>query len=259
MTPPVLRAENVTVRVGERTLLDAVTLALPPGSMTVLLGPNGAGKTTLLRVLAGVLRPTGGEVRLGPARLRELRRAAVARQCAYLPQLATANFDVPVEAVVALGRYPHVGAWGALSAADHARVAWALERVGLTALRRRTLPSLSGGERQRVFLARALAQEAPVLLLDEPITGLDVRGQLMLMALLAELHREGHTVLAALHDFRPAAEFFPQAALLDAGRLVDEGATATVLLGQAARAAFGVRVERGEGWCFHPVGRSLPD
>jgi iron complex transport system ATP-binding protein len=249
---PSLRAENVTVRAGGRALLDGVTLTLPPASLTVLLGPNGAGKTTLIRALAGVLAPTAGEVYLGKARLRDLRRVAVAKHCAYLPQQTATNFEVRVEDVVALGRYPHVGTWGALARSDHERVSWALERVGLTALRRRPLHTLSGGERQRVFLARALAQEAPILLLDEPLTALDIGHQLKLLALLTELHRDGHTILAALHDLRPAAEFFPRALLLNHGRLTDDGASAAVVFGEALATAFGVRVERGDAVRFEP-------
>jgi iron complex transport system ATP-binding protein len=131
-------------------------------------------------------------------------------------------------------------------------VAWALERVGLTALRRRTLPTLSGGERQRVLLARALAQEAPILLLDEPIAALDIGRQLELMGLLTQLHRDGHTVLAALHDLRPAVEFFPRAVLLDGGRLTADGPAEAVVFGEALASAFGVRVGRGTGLGFRP-------
>jgi iron complex transport system ATP-binding protein len=254
---PTLRAEGVTVRVGGRALLDGVTLELPPGSMTVLLGPNGAGKTTLLRVLAGVLTPTAGDVRLGDVPLRRLGRAAVARRCAYLPQQAGTSFEIRVEDAVALGRFPHVGTFGALARTDYERVAWALARVGLTDFRHRTLPTLSGGERQRAMLARALAQEAPVLLLDEPAAALDVGRQLDLMALLAELNRDGHTVLAALHDLREALEFFPRALLLDAGLLVGDGPTEAVVFGGAFEAAFGVRVRRGEGLCFDAAGAPL--
>ena len=145
--------------------------------MTVLLGPNGAGKTTLIRVLAGILPATHGDVALGSRRLRDLGRSAIARQCAYLPQQTGTAFALRVEDVVMLGRYPHVGTWGGLARTDYDRVTWALDRVGLSALRRRTLPTLSGGERQRVFLARR-CQEAPILLLDEPIAALDIGRQL---------------------------------------------------------------------------------
>jgi iron complex transport system ATP-binding protein len=224
--------------------------------MTALLGPNGAGKTTLIRVLAGVVAPTSGVVELNAARLADLGPSAIARQCAYLPQQMSTTFELRVEDVVALGRYPHVGTWRGMALADYERISWAIDRVGLTDFRRRTLPTLSGGERQRVFLARALAQEAPIMLLDEPITALDIGRQLELMALLAELHRDGHTILAALHDIRSAVEFFPRALLLSGGRLVDEGATAELVARAPLEAAFGVRVGVGDGLQFAPLGPS---
>jgi iron complex transport system ATP-binding protein len=253
IAPPTLQAKNITVRVGDRALLDDVTLTLPSGSLTVLLGPNGAGKTTLIRVLAGIRSATAGDVYLGSLRLRDLGRSAIARQCAYLPQHTGTDFEMRVEDVVALGRYPHVGRWGGLSRADYERVTWAMERVGLTALRHRTLPTLSGGERQRVFVARALAQEAPLLLLDEPLSALDIGRQLELMTLLTELHHDGHTILAALHDLRSAVDFFPRAILLSRGRLTADGPTGAVVLGQALASAFGVRVRAGEGFRLSPI------
>ncbi|HEX4150258.1 MAG TPA: ABC transporter ATP-binding protein [Pirellulales bacterium] len=256
MTPPRLSAVDVTVQIGRQRILDQVTLSLAPGSMTVLLGPNGSGKTTLIRVLAGMLRPGGGSLHLDAADLRSLDRAAIARHCAYLPQDTSTDFEIRVEDAVALGRYPHLGAWGAMRRADYDAVAWAIERAGLGQLRQRTLPTLSGGERQRVFIARALAQQSPVLLLDEPIAALDIGRQLELMALLAELNGEGRTVLCALHDLRPALDFFPQAMLLDAGRLAASGSTAEVIFGPALAAAFGVQVRRAEQICFEPLGKA---
>jgi iron complex transport system ATP-binding protein len=246
IAPPTLTVENASVDLDRCPALRDITLSLPPGSMTVLLGPNGSGKTTLLRVLAGVIMPTAGTVRLGEAPLRRMRRSAIARQCAYLPQQTGTDFEIRVEDAVALGRYPHIGSWGAMTSADYEKVTWALDRVGLSAFRSRTLPTLSGGERQRAFIARALVQDAPILLLDEPISSLDIGHQLELMALLTELHREGRTILASLHDLRPALEFFPQAVLLSGGRITATGATHDVLHGAALAAAFGVEVDRAE-------------
>lgn len=245
-----LSAQQLGYVIGQRALLRDITLTLAPGSMTVLLGPNGAGKTTLIRLLAGILAPTTGTVLLGDVPLATLSRSAVARQCAYLPQQNATQFALRVEDAVMLGRYAHLGRWGNLRREDYERVAWALERVGLTDLRERTLPTLSGGERQRVFLARALAQEAPILLLDEPLTALDIGRQLDLMGLLQGLCRDGHTILAALHDLRPAVDFFPQALLLHEGALLTTGATLSVVQGPELEMAFGVRVAREPAWCF---------
>jgi iron complex transport system ATP-binding protein len=252
-SPPLLNAAHIKVRYGDHLVLNDIIFSLPPGSMTVLLGPNGSGKTTLIRVLAGVIPPTEGKVYLGDTPLRNLGRSAVARQCAYLPQQTSTDFEIKVEDAVALGRYPHIGSWGAMKKTDYEVVAWAMERVGLTSLRHRTVPTLSGGERQRVFIARALAQEAPILLLDEPISSLDIGHQLELMALLTDFHGEGRTILAALHDLRPALDFFPHAILLDTGRLTATGPTAEVMFGPALQATFGVQVQRAEQVCFRPT------
>ena len=257
-SPLAVHAAGVSVRYGSQLVLKEVTLTLPPGSMTVLLGPNGSGKTTLIRVLAGVMPPTKGIVHLGDTPLQNLSRSAVARMCAYLPQQTGTDFEIQVEDAVALGRYPHLGSWGTMKRADYDAVTWALERVGLAGLRHRTVPTLSGGERQRVFIARALAQEAPILLLDEPISSLDIGRQLELMALLAELHGEGRTVLAALHDLRPALDFFPHALLLNAARLTATGPTDQVMFGDALEAAFGVQVQRAEQVCFRAPGAEPP-
>jgi iron complex transport system ATP-binding protein len=221
--------------------------------MTVLLGPNGSGKTTLIRVLAGMFQPTEGTVNLGDMPLRKLSRSAVAQKCAYLPQQTSTDFEIQVEDAVALGRYPHIGSWGAMKKADYDVVAWAMERVGLTSLRHRTVPTLSGGERQRVFIARALAQESPILLLDEPISSLDIGRQLELMTLLIELHDEGRTILAALHDLRPALDFFSHAMLLNAGQVTATGPTNEVIFGPALETAFGVQVRRSEQVCFQQI------
>jgi ABC-type cobalamin/Fe3+-siderophores transport system ATPase subunit len=246
IAPPTLSVDQATVVLDRCRILRDITLSLAPGSMTVLVGPNGSGKTTLMRVLAGILAPTAGDVRLGDEPLRTMSRAQIARCCAYLPQQTGTDFEIRIEDAVALGRYPHLGLWGSMTRTDHERVTWAIDRVGLSGLRSRTLPTLSGGERQRAFIARALVQDAPILLLDEPISALDVGHQLELMALLAEFHREGRTILASLHDLRPALEFFPEAILLSEGNVTASGPTGDVLFGEALETAFGVEVDRAE-------------
>lgn len=247
MKPMELSAENVTVRVGRRALIDGISLTLRPGSMTALLGANGAGKTTLLRTMAGLVVPSLGNVALGERGLAQMSSRAIAREVAYLPQHYDTRFHLSVEQAVALGRYPRLGAFATMGADDRRAVDNALVAVNLTALRGRSLPTLSGGERQRAFLARALAQEAPVLLLDEPLSALDVGRQLEFLDLLSRLNQQGRTVLVAVHDLRPALEFFPEAALLDGGRLTDWGPTSDVVGGPALSLALGVEVVANGG------------
>ncbi len=254
MKPLELSANNLTVRVGGRALLDGVSLALRPGSMTVLLGPNGAGKTTLLRTLAGLLAPSSGEVVLGGRPLAAMSRRTVAREVAYLPQHYDTRFHLTVEQAVALGRYPRLGLFGSMDTDDRRAIDRGIEAVKLEAFRDRTLPTLSGGERQRAFLARAMAQEAPLLLLDEPLAALDVGRQLEFLDLLYQLNAEGRTILAAVHDLRPALEHFPEAVLLDRGRLVGCGPTPEVVGSPALSAALGVQVVANGGPGLRLVG-----
>lgn len=252
-----IEAQNVTVRAGRRALLDGVSCALHPGTVTAVLGPNGAGKTTLLRVLSGMARPTSGEVLLDGAPLHTMDRAALARRRAVLGQHQALEFGLLVEDVVALGRLPHAGT--ALARGNHTAIAAARDRFGLGAMWHRPYPTLSGGERQRVQLARIAAQlwRSPdtgdaatrLLFLDEPTAALDLSQQGAALAFARQLANEGAAVLAVLHDLNQAT-MADQAILLQAGRLVAVGKTATIMQPNILRACFGVDIEavaRGDG------------
>ena len=216
-----LQGRNISVRIGERTLLDGVSLTLAPGEVVALAGPNGAGKSTLLRVLAGDLTPTGGEVTLDGRPLARYRARELALRRAVLPQQTLMQFAFTAREVVAMGRHPHDTRRDAPD--DEAIIAAALLRTETAPLAERAYPSLSGGEQGRVSLARVLAQEAPSLLLDEPTAALDLRHQQAVMAIARELAREGATVLAVLHDLNLAAAYADRIALMHAGRLVADG------------------------------------
>ncbi len=248
MSGPVLEAIGLGFAVRGKPLLADANLAFAEGSFTAVLGPNGAGKSTLLRLLVGALRPTAGEVRLDGGALGDMPRARVARRLSYLPQNSTTTFDVTVWDAVAMGRFPHRKSWKTMTSTDLDVVHDALVRVDLAELSRRTLPTLSGGELQRVFLARALAQEAAILVLDEPTSALDVRHQLGLMEIAASLHREGKTIVAAMHDLDLVWGTIPDCVLLDGGRVVQTGPARETLLSPAAAEVFGVRiVETSDG------------
>jgi iron complex transport system ATP-binding protein len=237
----VIRLEGVTVLYRERAALRDVALHIDAGERVAVIGPNGAGKSTLLRVIAGLLRPVTGTVELAGGRLDRLDRQAVARRLAVVPQLPTLPFATSVEEVVALGRLPHEHPVRGMRPGDRAAVAAAIDRVGVGHLLGRDARELSLGERQLVLLAMAVAQEAPVLVLDEPTVHLDLRHQVEVMELVGDLNaRDGTTIIAVLHDVGLAAHFFPRLVLLDRGRIVADGAPADVLTPDRIREVFGV-------------------
>ena len=235
--PPPLTARAVTYRVGDHALVDGVSLAVVPGEVLALVGPNGAGKSTLLRLLAGDLTPSGGEVSLDGRPLARYGARELALRRALLPQQTILQFAFTARAVVAMGRHPHLGMTGE-SPQDDAVVEAALARTETLALAERVYPSLSGGEQARVSLARILAQEAPILLLDEPTAALDLRHQQAVLRIARELAAEGVAVLAVLHDLNLAAAHADRIALLDAGRLVAEGSPWEVLTAERLSAVF---------------------
>ena len=238
---PILAAGNVTVAYGDRTILADVSLSMRAGERMALVGPNGAGKSTLLRVLTGVLEPRAGHVTLRGEAIGTLDRKAVAREIAVVPELVQVPFAMTVREIVGLGRLPHDPPLSGPRPVDDDAVEAALERVGVGHLAERDARRLSTGERQLVFVAIALAQAAPILVLDEPTAHLDIRHQVEVMQLLVDLNeRDGATIVAVLHDLALAANFFPRVALMRDGRIVADGPPATTLDSGHIRGVFGV-------------------
>ncbi|UCM86649.1 ABC transporter ATP-binding protein [Streptomyces marincola] len=234
----VLSAHEVSWTAGGRRLVEDVTLTAPAGGFTGLIGPNGSGKSTLLRLLAGLRRPSAGRVLMDGVDLASLRRADVARRLSFTAQEVASEVELRVRDVVALGRLPHRPRLAAPGPEDERVAREAMERLGVAGLADRSWPTLSGGERQRVNIARALAQEPGVLLLDEPMNHLDVRHQLGLLELLAAAPV---TVVAALHDLDLAARYCGRLVLLDAGRVVAHGPPDEVLTPAHIERVYGVR------------------
>ncbi len=240
---PVVALESVVVAYRDRTVLRGVDLVIAPGERVALVGPNGAGKSTLLRVLAGLVAPRSGHVALGGDPVGSLDRPAIARRLAAVPGQATIPFSARVEEVVALGRLPHEDPIRGPRAVDLAAVDAAISRVGIDRLRGRDARELSLGERQLVLVALAVAQAAPLLVLDEPTVHLDLRHQVAVMELLADLNaHDGTTILAVLHDLALARHFFPRLVVLDGGRVAADGPPDAVLTRERVRAVFGVDV-----------------
>jgi ABC-type cobalamin/Fe3+-siderophores transport system ATPase subunit len=241
VTEPILALRGVSAGYGARTVLHDVDLDIAAGEWVAIVGPNGAGKSTLLRLITGLLAPTRGEILVEGRDLARMDREEVARQIAVVPQPSSLPFSASVEAVVALGRLPHEDRLRGLRPVDRAAVAGAIERVGLGRLVGRDVRELSLGERQLVLLAVAIAQAAPIILLDEPTVHLDIRHQFDVMDLLADLNgRDGRTVVTVLHDLHLAARRIPRIVVVADGRVVADGPPGEALNGDRIRDVFAV-------------------
>lgn len=228
-------------RVGRR-VLDAVSLELRPGQVVGVVGPNGAGKSTLLRLASGRLAPLSGAVTLGGRSVQEYGRFELARSLAVVAQTPAVPAGFRVRDVVAMGRAPHLGLFGAPGAADKAAIDAALATTGTLAFQQRRVETLSGGELQRVVFARALAQQPRYLLLDEPTNHLDLRYQIELLTYARRQAAEGVAVMLILHDLNLAARSCDSLVVLQGGHKVAEGAPALVLTADLIADVYGARV-----------------
>ncbi len=225
-----IAAREVSFRAGRVPLVEGVTLEAGAGEFVAIVGANGAGKSTLLRLLAGDLAPSAGDVVLGGRPVRSYRAAELALLRAVLPQQSRIEFAFTVRQVVEMGRSPH-RARGS-PAGDASAVAKALAAADIAGLAERAYPGLSGGEQARACLARVLAQDTPVVLLDEPTAALDIRHQHQVLSVVRGLADEGRTVVAVLHDLNLAATYATRVAAMHRGRVVADGTPGEVLTGE---------------------------
>jgi iron complex transport system ATP-binding protein len=246
-----IELRDVRVTLGRTDVLGGISFSVARGEWLGLLGPNGAGKTTALRALAGLV-PYSGTVLVDGHDGRKLGRRELARRIAVVPQLPERPPELTVAEYVLLGRTPHLGYLAAEGADDRAAAARALSRLELASFAGRPLGSLSGGELQRAVLARALAQEAPILLLDEPTSALDLGRQQQALELVRSLREEGLTIVSAMHDLTLAGQYADRLVLLDRGEVVDEGAAEHVLSAANIARFYGasVRVIRDDDGVF---------
>jgi len=227
---------------GTRDIVDRVTLDVTPGVMAAFLGPNGAGKTTLLRMILGVIAPTRGAIAFGDRAIGEWDRREFARVVGVVAQ-SEADPLFSVREIVAMGRYPHLGAWQRERDLDRDAIDRAMERCDVAQFADRWITTLSGGEQQRVRLARALAQEPSVLVLDEPTTSLDIRHEMTTFELLRGLRADGVTIVMATHNLNLAARFADELVLMHEGRVIAQGAPMDVMTATQLESAYSWPVE----------------
>lgn len=237
-----LSIEDVWFLYGEMPVLRGVSLRVASGCFLGLVGPNGSGKTTLLRIAAGLLKPARGRVLLGGEPVDGMSRMQLARQLAFLPQGANLPTSFTAWELVLMGRTPYISFLGRESPSDVAAAERAMELAGCRELAGRRIGELSGGEQQRVLMARALAQQPKVLLLDEPTAHMDMQHQIAAVELVASLVEEGMATLGVFHDLNLAARYCHRIALLSRGSLAAEGAPAEVLTQQAISSVFKVKL-----------------
>ncbi|WP_025129732.1 ABC transporter ATP-binding protein [Pseudomonas sp. PH1b] len=235
-----LHVDAVTLRYDARTISQDLSLAIPDGSFTVIVGPNACGKSTLLAALSRLLTPARGQVVLDGKDIRQLPAREVARRLGLLPQSALAPDGITVAELVARGRYPHQSLLRQWSKEDEQAVLGAMAATRVGDLAERLLDELSGGQRQRVWIAMVLAQDTPILLLDEPTTYLDIVHQIELLELLAELNRQGRTIVAVLHDLNQACRYASHLIALRGGAIVAQGAPSAIFTEALVAQVFGL-------------------
>jgi len=243
---PLLRAEGLRLGYDGRTVVDGLDLEIPPGRVTVIVGANACGKSTLLRAMARLLAPRGGSVLLDGQVLRSVPTRELARRLGILPQAPVAPEGITVADLVGRGRSPHQTWWRQWSARDERAVSTALEATGMDELADRPVDELSGGQRQRAWIAMAVAQETPLLLLDEPTTYLDLAHQIDVLDLVADLNRrEGRTVVMVLHDLNHACRYADHMVAMKGGRVVAEGEPSAIVTEELVEDVFGLRCHVG--------------
>jgi cobalamin transport system ATP-binding protein len=255
-----LALDRVSVSLGGARVVDHLSCVVEPGEWVAVIGPNGAGKTTALRAIAGLVDYEGA-IRVHDEEARTIARRELARRIALVPQVPVIPGDITVRGYVMLGRTPHVGYFGTEGHGDHRAVAAALDQLDLHEFAERRLDTLSGGERQRATLARALAQDAPVLLLDEPTAALDMGRQQQVLEIVDRLRTSRNlTVVSTMHDLTLAGQYADRLLLLDGGRLVAAGGADDVLTRELITEHYGAEVTvvdaPGSGFVVVPVRRT---
>ncbi|MED5019727.1 ABC transporter ATP-binding protein [Paenibacillus chibensis] len=236
-----LWADNITIKYEDRVISRDLSVKIPDGSYTVIVGPNACGKSTLLRTLSKLIKPSAGQVILDGKGIVTYKSKEVARRLGLLPQSSTAPDGITVANLIAHGRYPYQNFIRQWTDEDEAAVASAMQLTDTTELSHRYVDELSGGQRQRVWVAMALAQQTPILLLDEPTTYLDIAHQIELLELFKDLNEQGRTIVAVLHDLNHAARYATHIIAMKNGQLMAQGDPREIVTEQLVEDVFGLK------------------
>lgn len=236
-----LWTENITIKYNDRIISENLSVKIPHGSFTAIVGPNACGKSTLLRTLSKLIKPSKGEVLLDGKQIAAYKSKEVARKLGLLPQSSTAPEGITVANLIAHGRFPHQSLMRQWNDDDEKAVLDAMELTNTSELSHRFVDELSGGQRQRVWVAMVLAQQTPLLLLDEPTTYLDIAHQIELLELFTDLNEQGNTIVAVLHDLNHAARYATHIIAMKEGRIIAQGNPKEVVTAQLVEEVFGLK------------------
>lgn len=238
-----LACSNLMFDYGKQQVINNINLNFATGEFVGLIGPNGAGKSTLLNLLMGMIKPTKGYVNLSGQPLKQYKQRDIARQISLVPQDVSIDYAFSVREIVAMGRNPHLGPFQPETKRDRELIHLAMEKTDLLQMDTRNVNQLSGGERQRVFIARAIAQEAPILLMDEPTANLDLCHQLEVLNLVKALTEEGQLAISAIHDLELASRFCDRLILIHEGKIAAQGSPSQVLTKENLYRFFAIEAE----------------
>lgn len=214
--------KKINYSIDNKNILDDISFSIPAGSMCAVIGPNGAGKSTLIKILTSIIKPTSGEVKINDININNLNRLEIARNIAVVPDNFTTNFDFTVFDIVLMSRYAY-NSKSYITNADKTAALEALDKAKISHLKNNLYKTLSSGEKQTVLLARAIAQDSPIILLDEPTSNLDIKNQMQIMHMLKMLNEDKKSVIAVMHDINLAVRFINNFIIMKQGRIVNSG------------------------------------
>ncbi|MDD6057375.1 MAG: ABC transporter ATP-binding protein [Clostridiales bacterium] len=249
-----VRVINLKVSYAETTVIERMNLVVPEGKISIIIGANGCGKSTLLKTMARILKPSDGEIYIGGENIKNQKSRAIAKRMAFLPQTPKCPEQITVRELVAYGRFPYQKAIGGMDKHDKEQVEWAIAETGLQELADRLVESLSGGQRQRVWIAMTLAQETPIILLDEPTTYLDMAHQLEVLELLQRLNqKKQYTIVMVLHELNQACRFADHIIGMKDGAVVCEGNPRDVITKETLKQIYGIDAILQESTEGYPI------